>query len=225
MVVGGVPESALDDRTAEVRGRHADLEWIILASLGQVELVARGADPAALASAEAELRGLLGDDLAAVGDVNLEDAVLGLLQSRGETLAVAESMPGGQLSALLTSVPGSSAAFKGGAIVYAPEAKTQLLGVDAALIQAHGTVSEPVTLALAEGARARLGATWGLAVTGNAGPDLDAAGPTTVGDTILAVAGPEGHELRRFSAPGERKDVQMRGAAWALDLLRRQLLR
>jgi nicotinamide-nucleotide amidase len=224
MVVGGVPESTLDDRTAELRERHRDLEWTILASLGQVELVARGLDPAALASAEADFRDLLGRDLVAVGDLNLEDAVLRHLQTRGETLAVAESMPGGQLSALLTAVPGSSVAFLGGATVYSVEAKVQLLGVDPALIQAHGTVSEAVTLELARRVRAKLGATWGLAVTGNAGPGLDPAGATAVGDTVMAVDGPKGHEVRRFTAPGERKDIQLRGASWALDLLRRQLL-
>lgn len=225
MVVGGVPESTLDDRTAGLRERHRDLEWTILASLGQVELVARGVDPSALTSAEAAFRDLLGEDLVAVGDLNLEDAVLRHLQTRGETLAVAESMPGGQLSALLTAVPGSSAAFLGSATVYSVEAKVRFLGVDPELIRAHGTVSEAVTLDLARRVRAKLGATWGLAVTGHAGPDLDPAGPTTVGDTVMAVDGPKGHEVRRFTAPGERKDIQLRGASWALDLLRRQLLR
>lgn len=225
MVVGGVAESVLDERTAPLRERHSDLEWTILASLGQVELVARGDDPAALGSAEADFRTVLGDDLVAVGDLNLEDAVLRTLESRGETLAIAESMSGGHLAALLTSVPGSSAAFKGGATVYSSDAKIAFLGVDPDLIHRHGTVSEPVTLAMARQVREKLGATWGLAITGNAGPGLDGAGPTEVGDMILAVDGPHGHDLRRFTMPGERKDVQLRSATWALDLLRRNLLK
>jgi nicotinamide-nucleotide amidase len=225
MVVSGVPESTLDERTAALRERHADLAWTILAGIAQVELVGRGTDPQALMSAEAAFRSLLGDDLVAVGDMNLEDAVLRLLQNRGETLAVAESMTGGCLGALITSVPGSSTVFMGGGTVYSAASKTQLLGVDAALIEAHGTVSEAVTLAMAEAVRQRLGTTWGLAVTGNAGPTLDPAGATEVGDTILALSGPRGGEVRRFLMPGDRKDTQLRGAAWALDFLRRALLR
>ncbi len=225
MVVSGVPESALDERTAALRERHGDLAWTILAGIAQVELVGRSADPQALMSAEADFRSELGDDLVAMGDMNLEDAVLRLLQSRGETLAVAESMTGGCLAALITSVPGSSATFMGGSTAYSAASKSEFLGVDPALIEAQGTVSEAVTLAMAEGVRRRLGTTWGLAVTGNAGPALDPAGATQVGDTILAYAGPKGGDVRRFLMPGDRKDTQLRGAAWALDFLRRALLR
>lgn len=224
VVVGGVPESTLDERTRTLRERHAELDWTILADIVQVELQARHTDPSALASAEADLRDLLGPDLVCVGDSNLEDEVLRLLQSRDETLAVAESMPGGLLSAKLTSVPGASRAFRGGAVAYTADAKAALAGVDAGLIDDHGTVSEPVTEAMAEGIRQKLAATWGLAVTGNAGPDLDPQGATSVGDCIIALSGPSTTELRRFSIPGERADIQLRGAAWALDLLRRALL-
>jgi nicotinamide-nucleotide amidase len=224
VVVGGVPESTLDERTRELRERHGDLDWTILAGIVQVELQARHTDPAALASAEADLRDLLGPDLVCVGDTNLEDEVLRRLQSRGETLAVAESMPGGLLCAKLTAVPGASRALAGGAVTYTAAAKAELAGVDPDLIAREGSVSEPVTLALAEGIRRRLGATWGVAVTGNAGPDLDPQGATSVGDCIMAVVGPRVQELRRFNIPGERADIQLRGAAWALDLLRRALL-
>ncbi|MBI3130440.1 MAG: CinA family nicotinamide mononucleotide deamidase-related protein [Acidobacteria bacterium] len=224
VVVGGVPESTLDERTRDLRERHAHLDWTILAGIVQVELQARHPDPAALASAEAELRDLLGPDLVCVGDSNLEDEVLRLLQARDETLALAESMPGGLLSAKLTSVPGASRVFRGGAVAYTAAAKEALAGVDAGLIAAHGTVSEPVTEAMAEGIRQKLATTWGLAVTGNAGPDLDPQGATSVGDCIIALSGPDTTELRRFSIPGERADIQLRGAAWALDLLRRSLL-
>ncbi len=222
VVVAGVPESTLAERTAEVRERHAELDWTILAGLVQVELQARHADPAALASAEADLKAVLGEDLVGVGDGNLEDLVLHQLETRGETLAVAESMPGGLLSAKLTAVPGASRVFLGGGVVYSPGAKASLADLDPHFIRTHGTVSEPVTRALAEGIRTRLGATWGLAVTGHAGPDLDPAGPTEVGDCILALAGPHGLEVRRFSIPGSRADIQLRAAGWALDLLRRQ---
>ncbi|HJV22275.1 MAG TPA: CinA family nicotinamide mononucleotide deamidase-related protein [Holophagaceae bacterium] len=224
VVVGGVPESTLDERTRVLRERHAELDWTILAGIVQVELQARHTDPAALASAEADLRDLLGPDLVCVGDANLEDEIVRLLQSRDETLAVAESMPGGLLCAKVTSVPGASRVLKGGGVTYTADAKTVLAGVDPGLIAAHGTVSEPVTHAMAEGIRQKLAATWGLAVTGNAGPALDPQGATSVGDCIVALTGPDTLEIRRFSIPGERPDIQLRGAAWALDLLRRSLI-
>ena len=221
VVVAGVPESTVAERTREVRERHAELDWTILAGIVQVELQARHRDPAALAAAEADLKAALGEDLVAIGDANLEEAVLHQLETRGETLAIAESMPGGLVSAKLTAVPGASRVLAGAGVVYTPGAKVQLAGVDPVLLAEHGTVSEPVTLALAEGIRHRLGATWGLAVTGNAGPDLDPAGATAVGDCILALVGPGVRELRRVSIPGERPDIQLRAAGWALDLLRR----
>jgi PncC family amidohydrolase len=133
-------------------------------------------------------------------------------------------MPGGHLAARLTAIPGISATFLGGATVYSARAKAALAGLDPTFIQAHGTVSEPVTAALAEGMRQRLGADWGLAVTGNAGPTEDKDGPAPVGTCLVAVAGAEGTLYRAFRLPGGRVDLQVRGASWALDLLRRKLL-
>jgi nicotinamide-nucleotide amidase len=221
MVVGGVPESTLDERTREVRERHGRLDWTILASLTQVELLVRSDDPAALDAVLADMRSLLGEDLAALGPGNLEDAVLQDLQARGHTLAVAESMTGGLLAARLTAIPGASRSFLGGATVYSPAAKAALLGLPEAFLAEHGTVSEVTTVALAEAAKGRLGATWGLAVTGNAGPGAEGEAP--VGSVFLAVAGPGGTASLGRLIPGDRVDVQLRGAAAALDFLRRQL--
>ena len=219
MVVGGVPESTLDQRTQELRERHGQLEWTILASLTQVELLARGDDPAALDRARADFEPLLGADLACVGQGNLEEAVLDRLKARGETLAVAESMTGGLLASRLTAVPGASAAFLGGATVYSAQAKRALLGLDGPLLATEGTVSEATSRRLAEAVQGRLGATWGLAVTGNAGPGAEGDAP--VGTVHLALAGPGGTETHTFNVPGDRNEVQLRSAARALDLLRR----
>ncbi len=225
MVFGSVPESALEERTRPARERHGDLAWTILAGLHHVELLASGPDPAALEAALADFRRDLGPDLAFVGpEGGIENAVLDLLLARGETLAVAESMPGGNLAARITAVPGAGNAFLGGATVYTAASKAALAGLDPAFIQAHGTVGEPVTRALAEGIRARLGADWGLAVTGNAGPTEDKDGPAPIGTCFVAVAGAAGTECRRFNLAGGRFELQNRGAAWALDLLRRMLL-
>jgi len=220
-----VPESALGERTQALRERFGQAEWTILAGIHHVELVGRCADPALLEAARAAFALDMGPDLAHVGgEGGIEDALAGLLKRRGETLAVAESMPGGNLAARLTAIPGVSDVFLGGATVYSARAKAVLAGLDPGFIQAHGTVSEPVTAALAEAIRTRLGATWGLAVTGNAGPTEDKDGPAPVGTCLVAVAGPDGTDSKAFRLPGGRVELQVRGASWALDMLRRKLL-
>ncbi len=224
MVVAGVPESVLDERTKALREKYASLDWTILASLYQAELVARGTDEALLQAAHRDFAAELGPDLARSGAGDMEDAVLDLLKSRGETLAVAESMSGGLLAARLTAIPGASEAFLGGATVYVPTAKVQLAGVDPGLIRSYGTVSEPVTESLAEGIRVRLDATWALAITGNAGPTEDPQGPAPVGTTFVALAGPELLECREYRFAGDREDVRLRACGWALEQLRRKLI-
>jgi nicotinamide-nucleotide amidase len=227
VVVGGVPESTLDERTAPVRARHGAVEWTILASLTHVEFVVRSPDAAALESARQDLAEALGPDRVCEGEGDLESTVLALLKARGETLAVAESMSGGLLAARLTAVPGASGAFLGGAVVYSPGAKVALAGLDPGVLELHGTVSEATTGALAAGIRARLGATWGLAISGNAGPSVDPHGEVEranpVGTCIIALAGPSEVVSKRFVVPGERPDVQLRAAGWSLDWLRRRL--
>ena len=222
MVFGSCPESTLAERTQPLRDRFAQIDWTILAGLTHVELVARTRDAESLEAARAAFAEAFPEDLAFVGLVGgIENGLLANLLRRGETVAVAESMPGGQLASRLTSVAGCSAAFPGGATVYSAQTKAQLAGLDPAFIQAHGTVSEAVTRKLAEGIRERLGTTWGLAVTGNAGPTEDPEGPAPIGTCLVAAAGPEGTEYRAFLLAGGRSELQARGASWALDLLRR----
>jgi nicotinamide-nucleotide amidase len=223
MVFGSTPESLLAERTQGLRARHGDLEWTILAGVPHVELLARSRDPRALEAALADCWAELGEDLARVGAGGVEDTVLECLVRRGETLAVAESMTGGQLAARITSVAGSSRVFLGGLTVYCAAAKETLAGVPPGLCASEGTVSGPVTLALARGARERLGAHWGLAVTGNAGPTEDREGPAPVGTCLVALAGPEGEGSTSFRLGGDRAEIQARGASWALDFLRRHL--
>jgi len=221
LVVAGVPESTLDERIREVRQAHSHLDWSILASLTQVELLVRSRATTALESVRRDLEPLLGADLVSEGPGNLEDAVLRTLESRGQTLAVAESMTGGLLSARLTAIPGASRAFLGGATVYSAEAKAALLGLPPTFLGSQGTVSEATTLALAEAVRAKLGATWGLAITGNAGPGAEGGAP--LGAVFLAVAGPGGTVSVGRSFHGDRPDVQLRGSGAALDFLRRRM--
>jgi nicotinamide-nucleotide amidase len=225
MVFGSVPESALGERTQALRARFGEVEWTILAGLHHVEIVGRANAADLLESARAAFALELGPDLAFVGrEGGIENAVAALLRARGETLAVAESMTGGNLAARLTALPGISEVFPGGATVYSAKAKAELAGLDPAFIAAHGTVSEPVTRALAEGIRRRLDTTWGLAVTGNAGPTEDTEGPAPVGTVLVAAAGPAETIHKAFRLPGGRAELQARGSSWALDLLRRELL-
>jgi nicotinamide-nucleotide amidase len=225
MVFGSVPESTLGERTQPLREAYPDLDWTILAGLTHVEILARGRDFRRLETAEADFRKAFPQDLAFVGpEGGVEHGVLDHLNRRGDTLSVAESMPGGLLAARLTTVPGSGSAFLGGATVYSARAKAALADLDMAFIQANGTVSDPVTRALAEGIRLRMGTTWGLAVTGNAGPTQDKDGPAPVGTCHVAAAGPGGTTSATFLLPGGRAEVQARGASWALDFLRRRLM-
>jgi nicotinamide-nucleotide amidase len=141
-----------------------------------------------------------------------------LLLAGGATLAVAESLTGGALGATITGVPGVSATFRGGVTAYATELKARLLGVDADLLAAVGAVDREVALAMAEGVRDRLGATWGLATTGVAGPDPQDGHPP--GEVHLAVAGPGVPRAVRLMAVGDRAAVRDSAVEAALVLLR-----
>ncbi|MFD9904940.1 CinA family protein [Streptomyces sp. NPDC059063] len=110
------------------------------------------------------------------------------MRERGETLAVAESLTGGLVAAEVTAVPGASRAFRGAVTAYATELKRDVLGVDGALLAARGAVDAEVALQMAAGARRLLGADWGVATTGVAGPEPQDGQP--VGTVFVAVAGP-----------------------------------
>jgi nicotinamide-nucleotide amidase len=152
------------------------------------------------------------------------DAVLGklarsvgeALRARGWHAATAESCTGGWLAKALTDIPGSSLWFTTGYVTYANEAKTRELGVSAALLAAHGAVSEPVVAAMAAGAKERARVDVTVAVSGVAGPDGGSA-ETPVGTVWFAWAFPEGRkcEVRRFT--GDREAVRRFAVAHALE--------
>jgi nicotinamide-nucleotide amidase len=144
-------------------------------------------------------------------------SVLAQLRRRGETLAVAESLTGGLLSATLVNVPGASKVFRGALIVYATDLKHSLAGVDAELLAERGPVDPDVALALARGALARCEATWGLATTGVAGPDPQDGVP--VGTVFVAVCGPLSL-VRSLQLTGGRAQIRRATVTAALDLLR-----
>ncbi len=169
----------------------------------------------------AELTELLGDLVYGIDAESLEDVCFELLRARGQTLATAESCTGGLLGKRLTDLPGVSAVYKGGAVVYTAESKTQILGVPASLIREKGVVSREVALSLAENVRVRFSADYGLGVTGLAGPDDDGVHP--VGTVFVALAAPQGSYVRALQLGSGRERVRTSAAHHAFDMLRRCL--
>lgn len=145
------------------------------------------------------------------------NTILGLCKKHGVTIAAVESCTGGLLSALLTELPGSSAMFTHGFITYANAAKSDMVGVDAALIETHGAVSEPVARAMAEGGLKASGADLAIAITGIAGPD-GGSDKKPVGTVHFACAmkGRETwHADQHFN--GERATIRLAAVDFALD--------
>ncbi|MFD9027179.1 CinA family protein [Streptomyces parvulus] len=155
--------------------------------------------------------------------------VVRLLTVRGETLAVAESLTGGMVASAITAVPGASKAFRGSVTAYATELKQQILGVDGSLLAAHGAVDAQVAAQMAAGARKILGADWGLATTGVAGPDAQDGQP--VGTVFVAVDGPLrtregsacGGKVEALRLNGDRAEIRMESVRSVLALLLTEL--
>ena len=238
------PPKTLVSRTFKTFGRTESQVATMLASLPrdprlhvayrahmpeiQVSLHVEEPDQAAAAAlldpAAEHVRQALGDIVFSTDKSDTMASVVGrLLTERGETLALAESCTGGLVTKLLTDLSGSSAFLVEGLVTYANASKVLRLGVSEALIAEHGAVSEAVARHMAEGVRASANATWGLAVTGIAGP-TGGTPDKPVGTVHLAVAGPTGttHAARRVRFDRERNRLV---SAWGLlDLLRRRLL-
>lgn len=224
----GMWESSVAEALSELHMRLAATEgaptlaWLAGKGQTRVRITARTATRdaglAQIAPIEAEIRVLLGAAVWGVDDETLPGVVHGLLLERGETVAVAESLTGGLLGAALSETPGASATFRGGITAYSTPLKAALLGAD----PAEPVVSASTAAAMAAGARDRLGATYGLALTGVAGPDEQDGQPP--GTVHLAMAGPSGGQARLLRLPGDRARVRMLAVTSALDLLRRHLV-
>ena len=222
--VAGLTESGVEEKLKPYYEAHDHEPLTILASGAQIEihLQADGAELAArdaIASREKELLAIFGERIFGFDDDSMEGVIGRILTDRGETVAVAESCTGGLLASRITDVAGSSKYFMGGAVCYTAEAKTALAGVDPDLIRANGEVSEPVAIALAEGARQRFGTTYGIGVTGIAGPG-GGSEAKPVGTVHIAVAGPSGREHRRMFWPMTRPMFKWFATQSALDMLR-----
>jgi nicotinamide-nucleotide amidase len=233
--VAGRSESRVDEMAQPVYGpwlqQSPPIETTILASPGAIELhlsmqvTDEVQGTAAMNVAVDALRSRLGPDVVGVEGESLEQAVGALLRARGWRIAFAESCTGGLATSRMTDVAGSSDYVDRSVVVYSNEAKTDFLAVPAALVAAHGAVSEPVVRAMAEGMLARSRAQVAVAITGIAGPGCG-SDEKPVGTVWLAVALAEPRETRavvcRFL--GGREMVKTFAAITAIDLVRRRLI-
>ncbi len=226
--VAGMPESDLDQLISPVYKKYENPATTILAAPGDIQVHLRARCESAeeaerlLAEVAAPIEALLGDRIYSSNGESLEETVGRRLREKQATLSVAESCTGGMLAERITSVAGSSDYFLGGFLVYTERLKTELLGVEEALLREHTAVSEPVARAMAEQARRRTGSTYAIAVTGVAGPGPDTQG-VAAGTVYLGLADAQGCPVRRLQYPGDRTRVRTLAAQTALDLLRRRM--
>lgn len=206
--------------------RLADVAFLPDYGRVDIRLLARGKTPATararLKQAEALLYPSIHERVWGVDDETIESAVGTLLNTRKETLAVAESCTGGGIGSKITAIPGSSNYFLGGVLSYSNGVKEKMLGVPSATIKKHGAVSRECAEAMAGGARVRLGADYALSVTGVAGPG-GGTKEKPVGLVYLAIAAKEWITVRRLNLAGTRKMIRERAVNEALFFLRETL--
>ncbi len=226
----GIPESEIA-RSLEVLADEGvplgELEITTCLRRGEIEIATVFAPQAAPAydAFAAGIRGRHGALVFSEDGSTIDDQVAAGLANGGRTVATAESCTGGLLAARLTERAGSSAYMLGGLVVYSNAAKVAQAGVPAELIERHGAVSPEVAAALADGARAALGASIGIGVTGVAGPG-GGTEDKPVGTVCLSVSTDDGRRIDRdVVLPGNRADVRDRSTTLALHLLRRLLAR
>lgn len=226
--VAGMGESDLDQLISPIYKQFTNPVTTILAGAGDIQIHLRAHGETELeaeALIEAVAPGIescLGDRIYSNDGSPLEAVIGRKLREKSSTLSVAESITGGWIGERITSIPGSSDYFVGGFLTYTNRMKTEQLGVGPEVLAEHTAVSEVAAKAMADGARARTGSTYALAVTGEAGPESSTGVP--VGTVVIAVAavGVPTHAAR-YHLFGNRNGVRARAAQWALDELRRRI--
>jgi nicotinamide-nucleotide amidase len=231
--ITGRGESHVEQMVQPIYSRWRDatppITTTILAALGQIELhlTVRETNDARAAGildrAREELLAVIAADVYSTDGRNMEEVVGDLLKARGYTIAAAESCTGGLFTSRLTDIAGSSAYVRASVIAYAYEDKTALLGVPADLLAAHGAVSEPVAVAMAEGIRERTHADVAVGITGIAGPG-GGMESKPVGTVVIAVIVPgQPVYVRTYTFFGGRAMVKFQATQAALDRVRRML--
>jgi len=227
--VYGLSESKLGEILADVSRDEDDYHLAFLPRFPIIRLRmdARGgtAEEAdrILAVKQAVLNERVKENIISDDGRSMEEVLLELLETKGLTLAVAESITGGMIGEMITRVPGSSRTFMGSVVSYSNEMKIDVLGVPAQTIQTHGAVSHRCAHEMAAGARKVGNADVGLSVTGVAGPD-GGTPAKPVGTFFLGLSTSDMDMSRGFLLPGHREWVRTLAAMQALDLLRRHLL-
>jgi nicotinamide-nucleotide amidase len=213
------------ERTVEnpIRSLGDDVEIGYCAKLGEVVVRVLGSLQQ-LESARMIIASAFPNQYFSDNDDPLNFTAVKLLQKLGRTVSTAESCTGGAIGHAITNVSGSSAVFTHGFLTYANEAKTQLLGVPADMIAAHGAVSEPVCAAMAAGCLKAAGTDYAVSATGIAGPG-GGSEEKPVGTVFIGLAGPGGLlKVEKHVFPMERQNFKNLVAILALDLLRRNLV-
>jgi nicotinamide-nucleotide amidase len=227
--VTGLGESHVEERIRPIYTRYHDVHTTLLAAPGEVQIHLRIWTSDSL-SAEAVLDEIvrsfelaLGDRIFAHAGVSLEEVIAELLTTNRATIATAESCTGGLLAERLTRIPGSSNYFLGGVVSYSNERKTAWTEVPAELIATKGAVSAEVAVALAEGIRRSVGTTFGVGITGVAGPG-GGSEEKPVGTVHIALASASGTKERLINLPGDRDMIRFYASQVALDMVRAHYL-
>jgi nicotinamide-nucleotide amidase len=227
--VAGMSESDLDQTISPIYKRYANPVTTVLAHNGDIQVHLRvrcsteGQAMALLAEVGGQIDTALGDRIYSRNGDPLETVIGRKLADLHATLAVAESATGGGLAERISSIPGSSAYFLGGFVTYTRRMKTELLGVPAEILKQFGAVSRETAEAMAVGARNLTAATWGISITGNAGPTTD-GDEAPVGTVYIGLAGPrEVSSWHRVWPASDRTRVRAFAAQMALDMLNKKL--
>ncbi|MGE0102477.1 MAG: competence/damage-inducible protein A [Blastocatellales bacterium] len=224
----GLTESSTDELAAPIYTQYKNPTTTILFKDGQIELhLTATAKKAAegeklLDELAGRLDEALGNYVFSRRDETLEEVAGNLLKFNGYTLATAESCTGGLLAGRITDVPGSSEYFIEGVVTYSNEAKIRMLGVPTDLIERHGAVSQEVARAMADGVRSLAGTTFGIGITGIAGPG-GGSEEKPVGLVYIALADDNDAIVRKFVFPGDRQFIRQLSVNAALDMIRRRL--
>ena len=226
--VAGIGESMVEDRVKHLM-TDSNPTVAPYAKVGEVHLrVTARADTAEeaerlIAERAAQVRKVLGDAIYGVNDTPIEGAIVELLRRRGETVSTAESCTGGLVAQRITDIPGSSDVFPGGVVAYSNISKTDLAAVPQETIMQFGAVSREVACLLADGVRSRFNSTYGIGITGIAGPG-GGTPEKPVGLVYLAVAGPQECVVEKVNYIGSRSIIRYRASQTVLNMLRMTLV-
>jgi nicotinamide-nucleotide amidase len=223
--VAGMGESHVEQRIAPVYKRYTQVNTTVLASPGEVQVHLRmwtDDTPLAQTTLDEIVQGFeiaLADRIFSQDGSTLEEVVARLLTMNNATISAAESCTGGLLAQRLTSISGSSSYFLGGVVCYSNERKTAWTDVPPELIFAKGAVSGEVAAALADGIRRRVGSTFGVGITGIAGP-AGGSEEKPVGTVHIALSHATGVKERELHFPGDREMIRWQASQIALDMVR-----